>query len=338
MVTIKDVSKRSGFSITTVSKALNNYPDISSKTKKKILDLCEEMGYVPNLSARSLVSKKSYTIGIIFEEVTGIGLQHPLFSRILESFKNEVEKEGYDILFLSKNLMKRNDSYLQHTKRKQVEAVLVLCAEYDSDKMNEIYKSDVPSVVIDFDTPTTMTVTSDNYQGVAKAIDYLFEIGHRKIAHITGGRDTFVGGQRIEQFINSMKSHNLDLREEYRVEGPNFSREEGYDAMMKLLNLEDKPTAVFCSSDMLAIGAMKAIENSGLKVPNDISLVGFDGIELGQLISPRLTTVKQNSKQVGYIAAQNILDMIKDHKKKHIGQSISIDCSLIIGESTKKLK
>ena len=316
MVTIKDVSKKSGFSVTTVSKALNDYPDISAKTKKKILDLCDMMGYVPNLSARSLISKKSYTMGVIYEEKTGVGLQHPLFSRILKSFKDEVEKEGYDLLFLSKNIMKRNDSYLQHTKRKQIDGVLVLCAEYDSDKMYEIYQSELPQVVIDFDTPDTLTVTSNNYSGVEKAIDYLYSLGHRKIAHICGGRKTYVGGQRIEQYEKSLAKYHIELREDFIVEGPEFSRQQGYNAMQKIIALDDRPTAVFCSSDTLAIGAIKAIQVAGLSVPEDFSIVGFDGIELGQLITPKLTTIKQDANQMGIIAAKNVLEMIKEDKKK----------------------
>jgi LacI family transcriptional regulator len=108
LVTIKDISRVSGFSVTTVSKALNDYPDIATSTKKHIKKICDEMGYIPNAQAQGLVRKKSYTIGIIFEEITGVGLQHPLFSKILESFKNEVEKLGYDILFLSKSISNHN--------------------------------------------------------------------------------------------------------------------------------------------------------------------------------------------------------------------------------------
>ena len=150
MVTIKDISKKSGFSVTTVSKALNDYSDISFATKKKILDLSKEMGYIPNLSARSLVTQKSYTIGVIFEEITGVGLQHPLFSKILESFKTVCEQDGYDIMFLSKHTGGQNGSYLQHSKRKQVEGIFVLCADFNSPEMLELYESDFPMLTIDY--------------------------------------------------------------------------------------------------------------------------------------------------------------------------------------------
>ena len=175
MVTIKDVALRSGFSITTVSKALNNYSDISLSTKKMILELCDEMGYIPNLSARSLVTQKSYTIGIIFESVTGVGLEHPLFSKILESFKNVVEASGYDIMFLSKNMGNHGGSYLQHSKSKQVEAIFVLCGEFDNPEMQDLYSSDMPILVIDFGYAGVKNVASNNKSGVRQAVKYLAE-------------------------------------------------------------------------------------------------------------------------------------------------------------------
>lgn len=337
MVTIKDVSKRSGFSITTVSKALNDYPDISAKTKKYILDLCEEMKYVPNLSARSLISKKSYTIGIIFEEVTGAGLQHPVFSRVLESFKNKVEKEGYDILFLSKKIGNKNDSYLQHLKRKQIEAVLVLCAEFDSSDMVEIYHSEIPTVVIDFAAPQSLNITSSNKDGVFKAIRYLYQNGHQKIAHITGGEHTYIGSQRIAYFYEALDEMKLEKNSNFIVSGPDFTKEEGYEAMKQLLALTNQPTAVFCSSDLLAIGALQAITEAGLQVPNDFSIIGFDGIELGQVITPRLTTIKQDCQTMGEVAAQYIIENINAKTKLITGKTILVDCDLLIGESCKAI-
>ena len=200
MVTIKDISKKSGYSVTTVSKALNDYPDIPQKTKDKILKLCDEMGYVPNLSARSLVNKKSYTIGVIFEENTGLGLQHPLFSNILESFKNEVEKSGYDIMFLSKSMGHNKGSYYQHCLRKQVDGVLVVCAEYDSKEMHELYEGTIPTVIIDFVHGNALSITSNNELGVKQAVRYLKDLGHTKIAHIHGSKQTYIGDLRFSFF------------------------------------------------------------------------------------------------------------------------------------------
>ena len=209
MVTIKDVALRSGYSITTVSKALNDYSDISSNTKKLILDLCDEMGYIPNLSARSLVTQKSYTVGIIFEAVTGVGLEHPLFSKILESFKSKIEVEGYDIMFLSKNMGKQNGSYLQHSKRKQVEAILVLCGEFDNPEMHDLYTSDIPILVIDFGFAVVLNFTSNNKSVVGQAVKYFKHLGHSSIANIHGGVTSYIGSQRKDYFVDAMNKYNL---------------------------------------------------------------------------------------------------------------------------------
>ena len=338
MVTIKDVSKRSGYSVTTVSKALNNYSDISEATKKKILELCDEMGYVPNLSARSLITQKSYTIGIIFEEITGVGLQHPFFSKIMESFKNAVEAQGYDIMFLSNKMGSKNGSYLEHAKRKNVEAILVICGEFNSDEMQALYKSNVPLMLVDFINDKVCNITSNNLQGVDQAVKFLKDLGHTKIANIYGGEYLYIGSHRKQAFERSMEKYGLEVKDEFQVSGELFSKENGYEAMKHVLELEEQPTAIFCASDMLAIGAIQAIREAGKSVPEDYSIVGFDGIDLGQLISPRLTTIRQDSRKIGKISANTLLQMINDKNKRRITETITVDTFLINGETTRVLR
>ncbi len=338
MVTIKDVALRSGFSITTVSKALNDYPDISSTTKQKILALCDEMGYIPNYSARSLVTQKSYTIGVIFEAVTGVGLEHPLFSKILESFKSKVESAGYDIMFLSKNMGKQNGAYLQHSRRKQVEAIFVLCGEFGNPEMMDLYKSDIPTLVIDYGYAGVANVTSNNKSGVFQAVKYLKDLGHTSIANIYGGASSYIGNTRKQFFIEAITKNKLELNEDYLVLGEDFSKGDGFKAMNHILSLPTQPSAVFCASDMLAVGAIQAIREAGKNVPKDYSVIGFDGIDLGQIITPRLTTIKQDTNKMGIIAAAHILQMIKDKTKVNIGETYTVDTYLIHGESTKVLR
>ncbi|MBN2696019.1 MAG: LacI family DNA-binding transcriptional regulator, partial [Bacilli bacterium] len=331
MVTIKDVSKKSGYSITTVSRALNDYPDISDVTKEKILRTAEEMGFVPNSSARSLVTQKSYTIGIIFQEVSGLGLQHPLFSKVLEDFKSIVEQEGYDVIFLSRRIGGQNGSYLQHSLRKQVEGVFILCADFNSPEMVELYESDLPMVIIDFEHKNLCNITSNNEDGVNQAITYLKELGHKKIANIHGGKKTYIGGQRILFFEQSMAKAGLEINPDFMVEGQFFSKEEGYRAMQEIMKLPEQPSAIFCASDMMAIGAIQAIMEAGKKVPEDYSIIGFDGTDVGQTIHPRLTTVKQDTRKISAIAASKILKMIDDKHKQPVGETIMVDAHLVTG-------
>jgi len=337
MVTIKDISKRSGYSISTVSKVLNNYPDIPEHTKEIILNIIDEMKYVPNSTARSLKTARSYTIGVIFEEVTQQGLQHPLFSKILESFKSEVEKTGYDILFLAKSMGRQGGSYYEHSIRKQVDAVLVLCADFNSDEMLELYHSELPLVVIDYQVENAFTVTSSNANGMKLGVEHLVHLGHTKIAHIHGDLDTFIGGIRKEAFEEYMHQNNLEIPENYLVNGPFYSKENGYQAMQQLLALEDHPTAIFCASDLLAIGAIEAIKDAGLNVPEDFSIIGYDGIDLSQLITPRLTTIRQDSAAMGLMAAEKMLNMIESKEKKE-GESITIRTELMMGQSTRSIR
>jgi LacI family transcriptional regulator len=296
------------------------------------------MRYVPNSTARSLKTSRSYTIGIIFEEITQQGLQHPLFSKILESFKSVVEAQGYDILFLAKNMGLQNGSYYQHSIRKQVDAILVLCADFNSDSMTELYASELPLVVIDYSEQSALTVTSNNELGTAYAVDHLASLGHRKIAHIHGDKESYIGGLRKLAFEQALAAQGLTLPEAYVIEGPSYNREDGYRAMQQFLTLNERPTAVFCASDLLAIGAIQAVRDAGLSVPHDVSIVGFDGIDLGQMITPTLTTIKQNTLLMGQMAAQNILDMIDQTQPKMRGESISVATELVVGDSTSQLK
>ncbi|MDY0010306.1 MAG: LacI family DNA-binding transcriptional regulator [Candidatus Izemoplasmatales bacterium] len=337
MVTIKDISKKSGFSITTVSKALNDYSDISPKTKKLILGLANEMNYIPNSQARSLVTQKSYTIGIIFHENSGIGLQHPLFSKILESFKTEVERAGYDLLFLAHKTGGQMGSYLQHSIRKQVEGIFVLCADFYSEELFELYHSELPIVMIDFEQDRIPYVTSDNEEAVDIAVRYLYDHGHRKIANIHGGINTFIGGTRKKAFEDSVKNLGINLNLEYQVEGVDFSKDDGYQAMQKILKLKDQPTAIFCASDMMAVGAIQAIEAAGKKVPRDYSIIGFDGVEAGQIITPRLTTIKQDTETMGKIAATEILKMVSKNKRPTLGKRAVVSGFLIEGDTVRNI-
>jgi len=213
-----------------------------------------------------------------------------------------------------------------------------LCAEFDSDEMKELYRGNIPIVMIDFNYEGVINVTSNNRSGVKQAIRHLHDLGHTLIANIHGGESTYIGAIRREYFIEIMEGYNLEVKEEYLVSGEFFSKEDGYNAMNKILQLEKLPTAVFCASDMLAIGAIQAINQSGKSVPEDFSIVGFDGIDIGQIISPRLTTIRQDSRKMGKIAAANVLMMIDEKMKRKSGEIITVDTYLINGESTRVLR
>ena len=336
MVTIYDIAKKTGFSVTTVSKVLNNYRDVGDKTRRSILEAVEEMGYLPNSHARTLTTKKSWTIGVVFIESLGVGMKHPFFNAVIESFKQNVEYLGYDLLFASRQISNQQKSYLDHFRYRGVDGIVIVCSTFSDEQVEEIMKAAIPSVVIDLHSPQASVVYSDNLAGSRMVVEYLHSLGHERIAHIAGHEYTFAGEQRKKGYVDTMDALSKQIPEGYIVDGGYFSREEGYNAMMELLRLTETPTAVYAAGDNLAIGAMEALRDAGLKVPEDISIIGFDDIELAQFVYPPLTTIRQKTNLIGKEAAALLIKQI-DNKEK-INESIKVPVELIERSSCKVIK
>lgn len=337
MVTLKDISKATGYSVTTVSKALNGYTDVNDETRETILRISKNLGYVPNLQARSLVMKKSWTIGIIIDEISGIGLQHPLFATVLDSFKSTCEDFGYDIMILSLKIGEtKMESYLDHARKKGVDGVFIIVTDFDSREYQDLSESGIPCVVFDHISANILNFSTNNKKGIELAYDHLYSLGHRKIAHIYGSSITLAGQQRMNSFIQKVNEKNLELNGEYIVDGEQFTFEGGYNAMRRLLRLEDKPTGVVCASDLQALGAIRAIFDNGYKCPRDFSVVGFDGTVTNQYTTPRITSIKQPAKELGIMAAEYLLKLINKGIKNE-PKTMLLDPTIIIGESTRKL-
>lgn len=334
MTTIYDISRETGFSPTTVSKALNNYPDVSEKTKKLILQKASEMGYIPNSHARILTTKKSWTIGILFDEKLNVGMKHPFFNAIIESFKKSVEARGYDLLFISKDIGGDKISYLDHCKIRAVDGVIIITSKPNDEEIQEIINSDFPCVVVDNECRRTSSVHSDDIEGCCLVAKYLYSLGHRKIANIYGSLDTFSGNIRYNEFKNALEELGVEIRDEYFVDGGYFSFDGGYNAMKTLLELEDKPTAVFAAGDFMAIGAISAIKEKGLNVPEDISVIGYDDLEISRYITPKLTTIRQNTDLIGENAADILINLID---KKSSRTSVIVPVELVVRDSCKSL-
>ncbi len=336
MITIYDLAKKTGFSSTTVSKALNNYPDVSKKTRQAILDTAAEMGYLPNAHAQSLSTKKSWTIGVMFSEDNEIGMKHPFFSAVIESFRKHAEKEGYDLILASRNLRNRGSSYLEHFMYRGVDGIVVICSDPNDPQVQEMIDASIPIVVIDMSNQNCSVVFSDNLSGGELAINYLHSLGHTKIAHISGEPTIYAGQVRIQGYLDAMKRLNLPILDGYLVNGGMFSIEEGSQAMEKLLDLKDPPTAIFIAGDHMAIGAMEAAKKRGYKIPDDLSIIGYDDIEMASYVTPKLTTIKQDTDAIGIRATQLLMKQIIQ-KKKIITEEI-IPVELIERESCKRLK
>lgn len=331
MVDIRDIARLAGVSTATVSKVLNNYSEVSDATKVRILKIVEEVGYIPNSSARALSTKRTWMIGIVYSEHLQIGLEHNFFSGILEAFKREVESLGYDVVFISG----RDIGYLKRCQVRNVDGVFVVTADLMDTGLTELFDSTIKCVTTDVPYKSIPLVYSDNRQGSILAVDHLTQLGHRRIAHIAGPLTSIAGQERLDGYRAGLAKANIEYNESLVIEAPEYDSNSGYVCMKQLLQLPQPPTAVFVMCDLTALGVIHAIHEHGLKVGDDISVVGFDDIELASHIHPALTTVKQNRKAIGRALAQILHRSINNEE---VEERTIIETKLIVRESTTPLK
>ena len=336
MVSLKDIASQCGVSVATVSKALNDHSDIGADTKERIREKAKELGYVPNAAAKSMKTNRTHNIGVLFMDDAMSGLQHDFFAGLLESFKRSVEREGYDITFISNDRSTPGrTSYLNHARYRRFDGVIIANVHFDDPEVVELVKSDIPVVTVDHIYNDTITILSDNVDGMNKLVDYAVSMGHRKIAYIHGV-DSSVTKARMITFYKKMEEYGINVPSEYIVESPYRDTHGAYEQTLKLLELEDRPTCIFYPDDYASYGGLRAIAEKGLKVPDDISIVGFDGIRVARHIRPRLTTYRQNVDELGVLAARNLIDLIEKPKTTLV-QQILVKGKLLEGDTLKKL-
>lgn len=337
MVTIYDIAKVTGVSPPTVSKALNNQSDISEATKERIAQVAKELGYIPNSNAISLITKKSWMIGIIYEEDhLGIGLEHPLFAGIMNAFKGRMEAEGYELLFIARNLGRKKMSLLDHCRYRRMDGVLILNCNTQSREVNEVIKSGIPVVSTNNVFPDICTVTSDNIDPSQEVVRYFYELGHRRIAHLAGPRDpvAVAGQERLEGYRLGLERLGLPFDSDLVAEAASWNPEAGYRAMKELLLKKNGATALYCAGDILAVGALQACKEAGIRIPEDISVVGFDDNEWASYSHPPLTTFRQNRKAIGIRSAESLLKLLRG---KTVEKRILIPVELVKRESCAAL-
>lgn len=334
MVTIKMISQRCGYSAATVSKALNGAPDISVETAELIRGIAAEMGYTPNAAARALKTTRTHNFGVLFEDDTNSGLTHEFFSHILNSFKHRAEELGYDISFISNRLGGRDVSYLEHARYRNYDGVVIASVDYTRQSVRDLVYGGIPVVTIDYEFNSCGSVLSDNVQGMRDLVTYIHEMGHTKIAFVHG-EDTAVSRQRIASFYRTCMELGIDIPDEYVVEGHFHDPGCSAAATRKLMEMKNRPTCILYPDDISYTGGMNELERMGVSVPEDISVAGYDGILLGQLMRPRLTTLKQDAELMGSSAADELVRAVEDGKI-YIPRRIVIPGKLIRGGTVGK--
>lgn len=335
MVSLKDISVRCGVSVATVSKALNNHKDVSEITKETIHKVAKEMGYFPNSQARALKTNRTNNLGVMFLDAAESGLTHEFFARLLNSFKTEAENSGYDITFINRDVGGRKMTTYEHCKYRNVDGVLIACTDFRDPDVYEIINGDIPVVTIDHIFDGRTAVLSDNRAGIAALVNHVYERGHRKIAYIQGNKSS-VAENRLAGFIKTMMDLGLEVDNDYLKNGDYHNPDLTAKLTRELLELPDPPTCIFMPDDYSAIGGLNEIKKMGLSVPDDVSVVGYDGIPIAQLLVPKITTYRQDTAKIGKAAAKQLIGMI-EKPSLTFHEVIYIPGEIIEGESVKKL-
>jgi len=331
-ITIKDVALRCNMSISTVSKVFNGYPDISDETREEVLRVAREIGYHPNALARALKTKHSYNLGVLFVDENTSGLTHPFFAAVLNGFKSEAEAHGYDITFINHNIGDTAMTYLEHCRYRNVDGVCLACVDFYTDEVIELMSSDIPCTTIDHEYPGKPCVNSDNRGGIRSLVERAAGLGHRHIAYVHGQRNSDVTAMRIETFRQVLDELGLPFGEDSLVEARYGDNEIVLKCVRAVLERDDRPTCILLPDDASWFGARDAAMALGLRVPDDISFMGFDGIATTQALHPRLTTARQHSDLLGREAARKLIERI-ENPDQDVGAPVLVPVTMIEGET-----
>lgn len=333
-VTIKDIAKVAGVSHTTVSRALNNHPAISSNTVARIKILADELGYVPSAAARGLKTNRSGVLGVIVHRI-----EDPFLTEVLQGIEDVLHEAGYSLfLAASQRDPEREKAVIQAMGERRVDGVIIISsAQMDMEKLRQLDRFGVSYVLINnqtMDELDTYSVYHDDAYGSSQIVQHLRSLGHERIAYLGSARAVRTNAKRQEGYETALQQAGLAIRPEYIATGANGMPTGGAQGMQALLALSERPTAVICFNDMMAIGGIQAIQQAGLRVPEDISVTGFDNIELAAYITPPLTTFHQPRYELGQEAANMMVRVIHQDRASLRPDIVVLRGELIIRQST----
>lgn len=335
MATLKDIAKACGVSVATASKALNGYTDVGGDTVTLVQQMAEKMGYFPSSVARAMRTNRTNNLGILFTDKMQSGLGHEYFSSMLESFKVETEKQGYDITFISRNIGGRTMSYLEHCRYRHCDGVLIASVDFDDPQVAELASSSVPVVTVDHVFNNCSAIMSDNVGGMQLLVQHILDKGHRRIAFIHG-EDTAVTKKRLAGFHKTCQANGIEIPKNLLRASMYHDPRGSAHITRELLDLAEPPTCILYPDDFSFIGGLNELEAHGLSIPADISVTGFDGILLSQVLRPRLTTLKQNTQKIGQVAAQELISAI-EHPEMHAPEQVLIEGYLLEGDTVASI-
>lgn len=335
-ITLNDIAKTAGVSVSTVSRVVNNKTKkyrISSETRQLVLNTAKKLNYRPNELARGLRLKKTHTIGLIVPDIS-----NPFFAQVTRIIQTNSYQLGYSLIVCNtdENLNTEIEQ-IELLRSKGVDGFILMPVGLNYGHIEKLLIGNIPIVLLDrcFDELKTNSVVVDNYMGSYKATEHLINYGHKRIAIIQGLTSTYTNNLRLKGYLDALEKYKIKADQKLIV-GKDFRRENGYIETKLLLNLENPPTAIFTTSDLITLGALQAIFEEKYNIPNDVSLVSFDDIDFAPYLISPLTTVRQPKELIGEMAVKLLIEDIK-LKGKSEKKRIVLPTSLEIRKSVKLL-
>lgn len=337
-ITIYDIAEKLQLATSTISRALKDHPTISSKTIKKVKKMAEEMGYVPNTLAAGLRGNKTNTIGVLIPTIT-----QPFLSSLISGIEIAARKSGYNVI-----IVQSHDSYLEEVSMakslysSRVSGIICSLAmeTRDTSHFQQFVSNNIPLVFVDRVPKdfNTFRVIIDNYAAGYKATKHLIEQGCKRIAHITAGQEFGnLYNERRRGYLDALKDHDFPLDEELIVNLKAVTYEEGEKASNKLLDLKNPPDGIFSSGDIMAVSAIQSAKKRGIKVPEELAVIGFNNDPISQIIDPNLSTISHPASKMGKMSAEIILKNLKSLKKDDVKEITFLNTEVLVRESSKRI-
>ncbi|WP_053955480.1 LacI family DNA-binding transcriptional regulator [Inediibacterium massiliense] len=332
-ITIKDIARLAQVSTATVSKVINNKDEhISDPTRKKILNIMNEYNYIPNTAARSLVTKKTNTIGLIIPDI-----RNPFFPELARGVEDQANESGYNVILCNTDDdEEKEEKCVSMLIEKMVDGIIFTASSKRTGEFRRFKNNKIPIILVDRDLDLKHIkgkITVDNRNGAYEGVKHLITCGYEEILFLSGPYTSYTSVERLEGYKKALKEYSIPYKGENIIEGT-YQRGWGYEIIKKLLGEKRKFDGLFCGNDLIAIEAIKALQEEGIKVPYEVGVVGFDDIYMSSLIDPSLTTIKQPIYEMGYKAVQMLINTLQGHINNP--QNILLETQLIIRNSTVK--
>lgn len=334
-MTIYDIAKHLKLAPGTISKIIHRTGSIAPETRQRVLDYINEVGFVPSNSARILKAKRSWTIGVVFADISQVGFEHPFFAPILQAFKNTVEKEGYEIVFITKRIGDRELTYLDWCRNKQVDGIYIVSGNFNNPDIVGLAKSNFPVVSSDMILEGVHTIISDDVMGITKAFTHFKEQGYTNIAGFSGPLTSRAYLERWQTLQSLLQRPLVPNQDPYFHVANGYGYPNAFEHALEWINQwKTRPEAIIAFSDDLAMGLIDALATKGIRVPHDIPVIGYDDTLFAARFKPSLTTIRQYRTKLGEVAAQTLIELMSHLDTKPASQVVRLPVDLIVREST----